>query len=69
MGDAPQIIRILADIDGHARWKGVIRNFDTGDKAVEVLVTINDDEGVIRIATRPPMSGAMWSPPIDFRRA
>ena len=69
IGDVPQVIRILADMDGHARWKGVVSNFDTGHKAVELLVTMNENDGIISIATRPPMSGATWSPPLELHRS
>jgi hypothetical protein len=68
LDDGPHVIRILGDMDGHARWVGVLKNVDTGYKAIELLITLNDSEGIARIATRPAFSGAMWSPPIEIDR-
>lgn len=67
--DAPKVIRILGDFDGFARWVGVIKNYDTGDKAIEVLIQIHEEEGVMRLATRPQFSHASWSPPFELWRS
>ena len=66
--DAPRVIRVLGDMDGFARWRCVIQNYDTGDKAVEVLIQIHEEEGVMRLATRPPDTNSSWSPPVELWR-
>ncbi len=67
--DGPHVVRILGDMDGYARWVGVIQNYDTKNVAVEVLISIHEEEGIMRLATRPRFSGATWSPPIELDRS
>jgi hypothetical protein len=67
--DGPHVIRVLGDMDGYARWVGVIQNYDTKNVAVEVLISIHEEEGIMRLATRPRFSGATWSPPIELDRS
>ena len=43
--DGPHVVRILGDMDGYARWVGVIQNYDTKNVAVEVLISIHEEEG------------------------
>jgi hypothetical protein len=59
----PQFCTMLADNDGFCRWVVTLRNYDTGDKAVDLLITLHSDDG-LTIATRPPSdSSCTWSPP------
>lgn len=70
MSDAlePRFATVLADHDGHCRWVVRVRNYDTGDKAVDLLIVLNPD-GTVTVATRPPNGhGCTWSPPIDATR-
>jgi len=58
----PRFITIMADYDGFARWVAEVRNADTGNVALEVLIVLEED-GSIALATRPS-SDCTWSPPI-----
>jgi len=60
----PKFITILADDDGYSRWKVTLRNFDTGDKPIDLLVMMDADGGMA-LATRPPHdTSCTWSPPV-----
>lgn len=62
----PIFLTVLADYDGFARWTTVLRNHDTGDKPIQVLIVLDRDGG-ITLATRPH-SDCTWSPPIETLR-
>ena len=39
----PKFITILADDDGFSRWKVTLRNFDSGDKPIDLLIMMDAD--------------------------
>jgi hypothetical protein len=60
----PKFITVLADDDGYCRWKVTLRNFDTADKPIDLLIMMDADGG-IALASRPPHNPACtWSPPV-----
>ena len=60
----PKFMTILADDDGYSRWKVTLRNFDTGEKPIDLLVVM-DIDGEMAIATRPSHdSSCSWSAPV-----
>lgn len=64
----PQFATVLADYDGHARWVATIKNYDTANQAVDVLVTLFSD-GTVHLATRPAIDPTCtWSPPANAER-
>lgn len=62
----PKFITIMADYDGFARWVVKVRNADTHDIALQVLIVL-DEDGNIALATRPT-SECTWSPPLIAER-
>lgn len=65
---SPQFATVLADYDGHARWVTTLNNYDTGNKPVDVLVTLFSD-GTMHLATRPTHEpSCTWSPPAIAER-
>ena len=68
-GDGPFVLKVLANQSGFATWKGLLKNYDTDNKGIEVLIQIHVDEEILRVATRPENSGASWSPPVEFNRS
>ncbi len=60
----PHFITILADDDGYSRWKVTLRNFDTKDLPIDLIIIMNAD-GELMIATRPPHDvHCSWSSPV-----
>ena len=60
----PKFITILADDDGFSRWKVTLRNFDSGDKPIDLLIMM-DSNGDMALATRPPHDpSCSWSAPL-----
>jgi hypothetical protein len=60
----PKFITILADDDGYSRWKVTLRNFDSGDKPIDLLIMM-DADGDMALATRPPHDpSCSWSAPL-----